>query len=265
MTDDVLARFDEQVRRNIVPAPGWSVEHGFGGKVLRQLPPAESHFGGYVSWTDLDESNADAAIAEQVQRFDPSGRRWEWKTYGYDRPDDLPDRLSRAGFVAEEMEALVVGEMADVVAATSGAQPPEGVVVRCAEGPDDYARIAAVHGEVWGGDHGWLAVELAAEKAGGPDALEVLLAETVDGAEVVCAAWVRFEQGTDFASLWGGSTLEGWRGRGIYRALVAQRAAMAAERGFRYLQVDASPDSRPILERLGLRQLTTTTPFVRTP
>jgi hypothetical protein len=40
---------------------------------------------------------------------------------------------------------------------------------------------------------------------------------------------------------------------------------MAAERGFRYLQVDASPDSRPILERLGLRQLTTTTPFVRTP
>jgi ribosomal protein S18 acetylase RimI-like enzyme len=167
--------------------------------------------------------------------------------------------------VPEEREALVVGEIADVVAATSGAQPPDGVVVRRAEGPDDYARIAAVHGEVWGGDHGWLAVELAAEKAGGPDALEVLLAETDDGAEVVCAAWVRFEQGTDFASLWGGSTLEGWRGRGIYRALVAQRAAMAAERGFRYLQVDASPDSRPILERLGLRLLTTTTPFVRTP
>ncbi|HEX6921630.1 MAG TPA: GNAT family N-acetyltransferase, partial [Actinomycetes bacterium] len=72
-------------------------------------------------------------------------------------------------------------------------------------------------------------------------------------------------QGTDFASLWGGSTLAEWRGRGIYKALVSRRADEAAERGFRYLQVDASDDSRPILERLGLRKLTTTTPYVWRP
>ena len=37
---------------------------------------------------------------------------------------------------------------------------------------------------------------------------------------------------------------------------------LAAERGLRYLQVDASPDSRPILKRLGFAELAMTTPYV---
>ena len=82
---------------------------------------------------------------------------------------------------------------------------------------------------------------------------------------LVCAAWVRFHEGTDFASLWGGGTLPEWRGRGIYRSLVHRRAVEARERGYSLLQVDASDDSRPILERLGMEVLTTTTPYVWTP
>ena len=74
-----------------------------------------------------------------------------------------------------------------------------------------------------------------------------------------------FYPGTDFAGLWGGSTLTPWRGRGIYRALVAVRARLAVRRGVRYLQVDASDDSAPILRRLGFRAITTTTPYVWTP
>jgi hypothetical protein len=72
---------------------------------------------------------------------------------------------------------------------------------------------------------------------------------------------VEFHLGTDFASLWGGGTVAAWRGRGVYRCVVAHRAAAAAARGFRYLQVDASADSQPILRRLGFVELATTTPF----
>jgi GNAT superfamily N-acetyltransferase len=78
----------------------------------------------------------------------------------------------------------------------------------------------------------------------------------------IAAARVEFRAGTDFAGLWGGGTLSAWRGRGVFRSLVAHRAALASARGFRYLQVDASPDSRPILKRLGFIELATTTPFV---
>jgi GNAT superfamily N-acetyltransferase len=96
-----------------------------------------------------------------------------------------------------------------------------------------------------------------------PRRSEHLAAEA--GGEVDSAAWLVLRPRTEFAGLWGGSTLSQWRGRGIYRALAAARAQLAAARGVRYLQVDASRDSAPILRRLGFRAVTTTTPHVWTP
>jgi hypothetical protein len=43
---------------------------------------------------------------------------------------------------------------------------------------------------------------------------------------------------------------------------VTERAALARERGYRWLYSDSLPTSRPILERLGFVAITTTTPFV---
>jgi GNAT superfamily N-acetyltransferase len=85
------------------------------------------------------------------------------------------------------------------------------------------------------------------------------------GDQPVCSARIESCDGTDFAGLWGGGTLPQWRGRGIYRALVAYRARLAAARGYRYLQVDASPASRPILERLGFACVALTTPYTWSP
>ena len=58
--------------------------------------------------------------------------------------------------------------------------------------------------------------------------------------------------GTEFAGIWGGSTLPEFRGRGIYRALVAARARSAIARGVRFIHSDCTDMSRPILERSGL-------------
>jgi hypothetical protein len=73
---------------------------------------------------------------------------------------------------------------------------------------------------------------------------------------------MEYVPGTDFAGLWGGGTVPAWRGRSIYRAVVARRARDAVARGHRYLQVDASDQSRPILHRLGFTALSTTTPYL---
>jgi hypothetical protein len=48
----------------------------------------------------------------------------------------------------------------------------------------------------------------------------------------------------------------------VFRSLVAYRARLARDRGYRYLQVDASADSSPILQRLGFAELARTTPFI---
>jgi GNAT superfamily N-acetyltransferase len=202
----------------------------------------------------------DSLIIEQRDFFAQRGEAVEWKTRGHDEPSDLPARLLAAGFVPEERETVVIG-----VAEQMAVEPvlPDGVTLRQVHQPGDFARIAAMESEVWDEDFSWVAQDLQARVQASPDEIVVLVAEA-DG-QVICAAWLVFKPGTDFACLWGGSTVQTWRGRGIYRALVARRAQLARTRGARYLQVDASDDSRPILSRLGFQAVTTTTPYVWTP
>ena len=269
----VLRAYDAQLRRSVVPpAPGWTVAMlDDPAPVLRVTAPPGAQWGDGVVWSDLDESSADAAIVSAVAHFRELGRVFEWKHHGYDLPSNLPERLRAAGFEPEDEETLMAGEVAEVRErlASAPAPAPEGVTVRrLREDPDgraaDWSMVNAVHSAVWDEDSSGLVREVSAEHAADSSAMSVWVAEVDDGM-LVCAAWVRFHEGTEFASLWGGSTLEQWRGRGIYKALVSRRADEAAERGVRYLQVDASDESRPILERLGMHKLTSTTPWMWRP
>ena len=217
----------------------------------------------------------DALIAGQRDFFAQRGEALEWKTRGHDEPADLPARLLAAGFVPEDRETVVIGMAEQMTAGqmTAGqmaagqmtAEPvlPDGVTLRQVHEPGDFARIAAMESEVWDDDFGWVAADLLARVQAAPAEIVVLVAEA-DG-RVISAAWLVFKPGTDFAGLWGGSTVRAWRGRGIYRALVGRRAQLACARGVRYLQVDASDASLPILLKLGFQAVTTTTPYVWTP
>jgi len=249
--DAALALFDAQLRR---------LDGRPAGLVYRNASPA----GNWIVHTDLTAENADQVIAEQQEYFAGVGGPVEWKYYGYDQPADLPERLVAAGFVAEPTETLLVAEVGELLAGPlAGARLPDGVELVPVREPAGFAAIVGLQGAVWGGEWRSMGTGLADEYAADPSAISLFRA--VAGEETVCAAWIRFHAGTDFASLWGGTTLPQWRRRGIYRALVAHRARLAADRGFRYLQVDATDDSRPILEKLGFVPLTTTTPYVWEP
>jgi ribosomal protein S18 acetylase RimI-like enzyme len=265
--DEVLRAYDAQVRRDLTPPiPSWQVEDL--GRIIRQTAPATSRTGAFIGWNDftgLDDDAIDALIAEHVAYFAQLGRHSEWKHYDHDLPADLSDRLVAAGLQREEPEALVVGETAAVLAACRAAESGDGIRVRVASVPTDLPAIAHLHGLVWGEDSSWLADELEQEKTTRPDDIEIFLAEDEATGALMCSAWVRFQTGTDFAGLWGGTTHPDWRRRGAYRALVAVRAELAEARGYRYLQVDSAPDSQPILRRLGLTRLATTTPHVWKP
>ncbi|MGK9232646.1 GNAT family N-acetyltransferase [Inquilinus limosus] len=254
---EILKRFDAEMRRAPVPAdPVWRVEPL--AEVTRIVGPGSEAHDNCVQWSRLDAASADAVIAREAAFFAGQGRTVEWKLYGHDTPADLGRRLEAAGFVPEEPETLLVLDL-------DGALPPpvepEGVTIERVVDPVRFGAIDDLMTAVWGTDDDWRSEVLGAEIAAAPDRLSVYLA-MADG-HCVSAGWIRFHPGTAFADLWGGSTRPHWRGRGIYRALVAKRAAEAKARGFRFLTVDASPNSRPILERLGFRALTTTTPYVR--
>jgi GNAT superfamily N-acetyltransferase len=236
----VLAAYDEQLRQ------------GPGHRGTIRTETGDWHG---VVWSDLTPVDADATIKEQIDAF--AGHPFEWKHYSYDQPDDLPRRLVDAGFTRGAAETLLIADIGDL---ELGIRPPEGVRLRPVENAHDVDELVRVHDEVFGGDHSRTGRALLHALETRPDTVAAVLA-TAHG-RPISSARVEFHRGTEFASLWGGGTLPEWRRRGVFRTLVAYRAALARAMGYRYLQVDATPDSRPILERLGFVELATTTPFM---
>jgi GNAT superfamily N-acetyltransferase len=206
-----------------------------------------------VLWTDLDEATADAEIARLVGRLREIPGHVEWKLYGHDRPADLPQRLVAAGLEPDDEEALVAAEV-EAVATDTDAD------VRVATTDELIDAFLAVTEQAFGKGGAGVGRELRrALEQDEPTMLAVVC--FVDG-EPASAGRIDFVEGSTFAGLYGGSTVPAHRGRGLYRATVAKRAELARERGYRYVQVDALPTSRPILERNGFVQLTTTTPYL---
>jgi GNAT superfamily N-acetyltransferase len=230
------------------------------GPLVRTIVPHRQGWVEYRNLGDPSEEELDQLISAQIARFAERGEAFEWKFHTHDRPAFLETRLLAAGFRAGELETVMIAEVA---ALAPEGRPPIGVVLRQVFDRTEFERIAAMESAVSGREEGWLTDALEQEHAADPTGMAVVLAEA-DGV-VVSAGWMRFPSGTDFATLWGGATLPGWRGRGVYRALVLHRARLALERGRRYLQVDASAASRPILERLGFLPVTQTRPYVWSP
>jgi len=258
--DALRAIYDEQLRTFAGALPeGASVEHD--GPLLRFTGFGSGGFIAYRSLDELTDAELDELIARQVRYFTERGERFEWKLFGHDRPD-LAGRLRAHGFEPEELEAVVIGLVAPLAAAPPRSIP--GVRLREVTSRADLDRIGRLEEQVWNdGSSDWLPEALHKEWLADPGSLLFVVAEADD--RFVCAGWTRYIPGTEFATLWGGSTLLEYRGQGIYKAVVEYRARKAAALGYKYLQVDASPDSRPILERLGLIQVATTTPYLYRP
>jgi GNAT superfamily N-acetyltransferase len=137
-------------------------------------------------------------------------------------------------------------------------QPVAHDVRRITDPEQLYAAVIAVHEEIWQEKQGWLAEELTQELRLDGEHISFYAGYVDD--RPVCSAWIRFSARGQIASLWGGSTLPAYRKRGFYTALVATRAQEALRRGYRFLTIDASPMSHPIVARHGFQLLTYTYP-----
>ena len=185
------------------------------------------------------------------------GQNFEWKTYDHDTPGDLKDRLSAQGFQADEPEALLV---LDIDTAPAILLRPVTHDVRRITNPDRLEEVRRIKEQVEGEPLDWLIPALGDDLINDPDHLSVYIAYAAG--VPVSAAWISFHDRSQFAGLWGGSTLAEYRGRGFYTALLAARLQEARQRGVRFLTIDASPMSRPIVEKYGFQFLTITQPFM---
>lgn len=110
----ILADFHRQIRlagREDEPREGLVVDTD--GPVRRTWSQDPAKFAMVECPAGLG-GDPDHWIARQVEFFGQRGQEFEWKTYDYDEPSDLLDRLRGHGFEAEAEEALVLGETASL-------------------------------------------------------------------------------------------------------------------------------------------------------
>lgn len=258
MTDDgdLLRAYDDQLRTD-AETPG--------ARSVRRMGPLRlvrfGHGRGFVTYRDLggaDAGGVRALVAGAAEHFaaDPEVRRVEWKTRGHDVAPGLHEALVDHGFVPGEPESIMIGEarLLDV-----DVPLPPGVTLRKVTAEADVRAMCAMQDIAFGEDVSAEMADAVLERLAKDDGMELWVAEA-DGA-IVSAGRLEPVAGTTFAGIWGGATLEPWRGQGIYRALTAARARSALALGKTLVNSDSTEFSRPILERAGLRKVSTTTPY----
>jgi GNAT superfamily N-acetyltransferase len=238
---ELLLLFDTELRRNL-QSPGYrreETEH-----VVRHVSMHDER--GFIIHSTVSEENASRIIQEELNFFNRLGVGFEWKVYSYDKPNHLKDLLEQQGFTIEPREALMVMDINDTYPFLQQDKQPYIKEIVDEKGIREIISLIDI---IWEESHEELGDRLWRDKQNNPESL--YLYGVYDKDQLVSAAWLYFENNSSFASLWGGSTLPDYRGNGYYTALLSIRARKAIEKGYRFLTVDASSMSRPILEKHG--------------
>lgn len=204
----------------------------------------------FVSFTFANEHDLDRVIDQQVDYFVPMEQPFTWKVYEHDLLPSLKDRLASRSFVSDGGDAVMVLRVKKAPASLF--QPVKADIRRITdlEGLKDVIHVLD---SVYGGHNTWVN-----DRLGGhlriPGYLSVYVAYVKD--QPASIAWTYFPRG-QFASLFAGTTIEGYRKQGLYTSLISVRLQEIRERGYPYAVVEAGDMSKPILAKNGFQHLTT--------
>ncbi len=189
----------------------------------------------------FEPDELDDVRAELHRHLRDRGRtKLDWEVGTHARPADLVHRLLALGLEDDGVQAGMV------LTGPPAAPAPAGVEVRRVETAAESLEASRIAAIAFGGPVPGEEQEFEAQ------ADNVVYLAYADGVAVGRASAAFGEHGV---TLFGGATLPEARGRGAYRALVAARWHDAVQRGTPLLVTQASPLSRPILARLGFREV----------
>ncbi len=209
-----------------------------------------------VGWIRCSAGEADQIIDEVHTAV--AGRRLPimWVTDPETEPPDFADYLARRGILPEPL-APAVDVMVLPIDADVRSRPGEGVEIHDAlADAETFRKADGVNAEAFedparSGD----AQQVAAQERRRVNQVEAgnrrMLLVTVDGEPAGSAGLTLHPP--HGAIITGGAVREKFRGRGLYRAMVARRLEMAREAGVGGLAVWGGPMSAPILAKLGFQ------------
>ncbi len=251
LSPEELRRLYDQDQRINFEEPG--VRREVTPHTVRQINEREPQ--SFLLYSNLTSENADQIINDEIAYFESIGHSFEWKLYSHDSPPDLIERLRQCGFEVDDPETILVLDMQDLSGILIQSVTHD---IRRITDPSLVKSLVDVQAAIYGQNFDDMAERLTWELTNYPNYIS-LYGAYVDGVPVASAR-IYYPGNSQFASLWGGGTLSDYRGKGVYTALVAARVQEAIQRGRRFLTIDASPMSRPIVEKLGFVVISISTP-----
>jgi len=211
-----------------------------------------------VTGTKLTAATVDKAIQTEIAHFRALNRDFEWKVYSWDTPANLQADLLRHGFQQGDEEAIMVFDLSQGFDHWGAEITHRTVKVATEDHLEDYRTVE----RQLGSPHSYLEEVVDSMRRDSNDSIAFI---AYHGEHPVSIARLNRHAGSPFGGCYGGSTLPQYQRQGFYRSLLLARAIEACRLGVQYLQVDSLPTSRPILERLGFKQIGSTWPFTWSP
>jgi GNAT superfamily N-acetyltransferase len=243
--NDLLIRYDKDLRLRIMYPEARKEITGNVVRFIRKAPGMN-----FVSFTFATEMQLTNVIDCEVDYFLPMNQPFTWKLYDHDLLPSLGEKLSARGFNGDDDPAMVM--VLDMQNASTRTEPVKADIRRITE-RDGLKDIIYVLDNVYGGHNIWVNDRLGLHLQV-PGYLSIYAAY-VDG-KPASIAWTYFPHG-HFATLFGGTTLAEYRGRGLYTSLLHVRLKEIRERGYQFAAVECGPMSRPIVAKNGFQHLTT--------
>lgn len=247
---DIISAYNQHERIEVT-IPGCTK---YTSPEIVKMVSTEAH-GSHISYFNLSPDNVDTAIQTELEFFEKLQVSFEWKTYDTDSPFNIGERLLAHGFEKGEPESFMVLELDSIAHPFNESD--------CVVEVTDLAGIKDaidVQQQVWGGDMSGQLAHLVASKEVAPGDISIYV--IYENQKPLTSGWIVYNGDSPFAGIWGGSTVSGYRGKGYYSALLHKRINDAKRRGKKYLVIDASEMSRPIVERHGFKRVAITTPYL---
>lgn len=216
--------------------------------------------GSCVSYSDIQVEELDERIKAEIEFFQRLNTSFKWHTLSTDAPNTLGESLTRQGFVAEESAALMVLDLANVALNDLYERmgKPEDMCVEVYD-KQGIKDAISVQKKVWRGDCLTQESHLLRLKEESPEQIRIYV--IYQDNQPVSSAWLMCNPESPFGSIWAGSTLLKYRGKGFYSALLAKRIYDARVSGLQYLTIHASSMSQPIVEKYGFTKVASYTAY----
>jgi GNAT superfamily N-acetyltransferase len=183
-------------------------------------------------------------------------RACAWFVGPSSRPADLGTLLAAQGFVPAPAPLFEPSLTAMALTVPPPAPPPDpGVEARIVRSFDEYVRAFRTGLEAYGQPESVIAAQLVGAQTGWEHESGVARMTHIAFADGQVAGMGCFSPGPPAILLAGAAVLPAFRGRGVYRALVASRWRAAVAMGKPALTVLASSMSRSILALCGFEEV----------